>query len=183
MRKLKMNTYEFSIIASGLDPRADDFEARFFDAGCDDATVSFQKGHIIVDFARSAESVTEAIASAVENVRTAGAMIDRIEPDPLVSLSEIAARSEMSRSAMSLYAKGERAKDFPAPVARVTSESPLWNWAVVARWLFINKKVSRNVAVEAEAFYQANEAIEARDYKIRERLGPRIEEYEHALCC
>lgn len=177
-----MNTYEFSIIASGLDHQADDFETRFFEAGCDDAIVSFQKGHIIIDFARAADSVTEAIASAVENVMATGATIDRIEPDPLVSLSDIAARSAMSRSAMTLYAKGERAKDFPAPVARVTSESPLWNWAVVARWLFINKKVSKEVAIEAEAFYQANEAIEVRDYKIRERLGSRIEAYEHALC-
>ena len=44
-----MKMYEFSIIASGLDPQADDFEARFYNAGCDDATISFQKGHIIVD--------------------------------------------------------------------------------------------------------------------------------------
>ena len=177
-----MKTYEFSIIASGLDPQADDFETRFYDAGCDDATVSFQKGHIIIDFARSADSVIEAISSAVENVISAGATVNRIEPDPLVSLSEIASRSEMSRAAMTLYAKGERGKNFPAPIARVTSESPLWNWAMVARWLFVHKKVSREVAIEAEAFSVANEAIEAREYKIRERLGARIEEYEHALC-
>ena len=39
-----MKKYEFSIIASGLDPEAEDFEKRFYDAGCDDATISFQKG-------------------------------------------------------------------------------------------------------------------------------------------
>lgn len=66
-----MRTYEFTIIASGLDPKADDFEARFYDAGCDDATVSFQKGHILVDFAREAESAEDAIASAVEDVKAA----------------------------------------------------------------------------------------------------------------
>jgi len=177
-----MKTYEFSIIASGLDPRADDFETRFYDAGCDDATVSFQKGHIIIDFARSADSVIEAISSAVENVISAGATVNRIEPDPLVSLSEIASRSEMSRAAMSLYAKGERGKNFPAPIARVTSESPLWNWATVARWLFDHRKVSREVVIEAEAFYQANEAIEAHDTCVRKRLSERMDTYEHALC-
>lgn len=79
-----MKTYEFSIIASGLDPHADDFERRFYGAGCDDATVSFQKGHIILDFAREAKSFDEAVASAVDNVATAGATVERVEPDPLV---------------------------------------------------------------------------------------------------
>lgn len=101
-----MKKYEFSIIASGLNPEAEDFEQRFFDAGCDDATVSFQKGHIIVDFAREAESVSNAIASAVTNVQKAGATVDRVEPDPLVSLSDIAARTGMTRAAMTQYAKG-----------------------------------------------------------------------------
>lgn len=67
-----MERFEFSIIASGLDPNADDFEARFYEGGCDDATVSFQKGHIIIDFAREAASIEEAIASAVESVRALG---------------------------------------------------------------------------------------------------------------
>ena len=63
-----MKTFEFSIVASGLDPEAEDFADRFFMAGCDDATVSFQKGHIILDFARAAASLEAAIASAVEDV-------------------------------------------------------------------------------------------------------------------
>lgn len=93
-----MKTYEFSVIASGLDPQAEDFEARFYNAGCDDATISFQKGHIIVDFSREADSVAGAICSAVECVEKAGAHVDRIEPDPLVSLADIAARAGLSLS-------------------------------------------------------------------------------------
>lgn len=38
-------------------------------------------------------------------------------------------------SAISLYAKGARADNFPTPVACVTSESPLWDWYEVARWM------------------------------------------------
>lgn len=130
-----MKTFEFSIVASGLDPLAEDFEARFYDAGCDDALVSFQKGHVIVDFAREAESIDEAIGSALEAVGRAGATVERVEPDPLVNLSEIAARAGLSRAAVSLYAKGERGRDFPPPVACVTSVSPLWDWSSVAGWL------------------------------------------------
>ena len=72
--------FEFSVIASGLDPQADDFEARFFDAGCDDATIAFQKGHIIVDFAREAESIDAAIASAIECVKATGAVPSIMRP-------------------------------------------------------------------------------------------------------
>ena len=130
-----MKTYEFSIVASGLDPTAEDFEARFYDAGCDDALVSFQKGHIILDFAREAENIDDAVSTAVDCVRSAGATVERIEPDPLVNLSDIAARCGMTRAAITQYAKGQRSKGFPAPVARVTSETPLWDWAAVANWL------------------------------------------------
>ena len=37
---MTMKIFEFRIIASGLDPEAEDFADRFFDAGCDDATLS-----------------------------------------------------------------------------------------------------------------------------------------------
>src|SRR5258707_6384862 len=99
-----MKTFEFSIIASGIDPEAEDFADRFFDAGCDDATLSFQKGHIILDFVREAESIDAAIVSAVEGVAAAGAKVDRIEPDPLVSLAAIASRSGMTSARLTQYA-------------------------------------------------------------------------------
>ena len=76
-----MKVHEFCIIASGLDPESEEFESRFLSAGCDDATVSFQKGHIIVDFTREAERLEDAIASAIDNVKRAGAtVIQVIEP-------------------------------------------------------------------------------------------------------
>ena len=130
-----MQVHEFSVIADGLDPTADDFESRFYEAGCDDATISFQRGVIILDFAREAETLEAARASAIEQVSKVGARVIRVEPEPLVSLSEIAQRSGMTRAAISLYASGQRGAAFPSPVARFTSESPLWNWADVAAWL------------------------------------------------
>lgn len=171
-----METFEFSVVASGLDPDAADFEARFYDAGCDDATISFQKGHIIVDFARQAESVEVAIATALAAVAQAGAWIDRVEPDPLVSLADIAARTGMSRAAMTLYAKGERAKGFPKPVAKVTSDSPLWDWASVSLWLLQRDKLSRKEAIQATAVKQANVVIEAGSLDVAGPIRARIEE-------
>ena len=176
-----MKKFEFSIIASGLNPQADDFEQRFYDAGCDDALIAFQKGHIIVDFAREASSVSAAIASAVENVRAAGATVDRVEPDPLVSLADIAARTHMSRAAMTQYSKGQRGQNFPSPVAKVTSDSPLWDWSSVAKWLYQHKKISREEAIEAVAVRAANTAIENHTPKLEETLKTEMEAYEKTL--
>jgi hypothetical protein len=177
-----METFEFSVIASGLDPATEDFEARFYDHGCDDALVSFQKGHVIVDFAREAESFGDAVASALENVAATGARIDRLEPDPLVSLSDIAKRAEMTRAAISNYYRGCRGEGFPAPVARVTSDSPLWEWATVARWLACNGKLAPSVAVEAELVRQANLAVAGGEVHIGPMLRQRATEYEETLC-
>lgn len=156
-----MTTYEFIIIASGLDPNEESFETRFYDAGCDAATIAFQKGRIIVDFAREAEDMEAAIAGAIRDVRAAGAHVDRIEPDPLVSLADIAARTGMSRAAMTQYAKGQRGSGFPAPSVKVTTESPLWRWSSVARWLHENRKLSQEDVIAAEAVERANAEIES----------------------
>jgi hypothetical protein len=156
-----MTSYDFSIVASGLDPAADDFEDRFYNAGCDDATVSFQKGHIIVDFTREAESIEAAIASAIENVKAAGAKVDRVEPDSLVNLADIAERTGLTRAAVSLYSTGSRREDFPLPVARVTTATPLWDWAAVAVWFYRHDKLPREAAIEAAAVKAANERLRA----------------------
>jgi hypothetical protein len=176
-----VSEFEFAIIASGLDPEADDFADRLFSSGCDDATVSFQKGHIIVDFTREAKSISEAIASAVANVCAAGAKVDRVEPDPLVNLSDIATRTDLTRAAISNYAKGDRGKNFPAPIARITSDTPLWDWAEVAHWLVANKKLPIEIAVVAGVVKEANEAIEEGERNLGERLKKRAQDDERTL--
>ncbi|ABD08393.1 conserved hypothetical protein [Rhodopseudomonas palustris HaA2] len=176
-----MKTFEFRVIASGLDPDAEDFADRFFQAGCDDATISFQRGRIVLDFDRSARSIGEAIASAMESVRKAGATVERIEPDPLVSLSDIAARTGLTRAAMTQYSKRQRGKNFPPPIARVTSDSPLWDWAIVAKWLYANNKLSREAAIEAEAVRLANTAVTSRDSQFRESLESSVQAYARSL--
>jgi len=154
-----MTVHEFCVIASGLDPTADDFESRFYEAGCDDATISFQRGHVIADFSREATSVEEAVASAIAGVTAAGARVERIEPDSLVSLSDIAARSGLTRAAITQYAKAQRGKAFPVPVAKVTSDSPLWDWAAVAAWLFRHDRLSPEALTAAEVVKRANDIL------------------------
>jgi hypothetical protein len=158
-----MKSFEFSIIASGLDRNAEDFESRFIEAGCDDATISWQKGVIILDFDRDAHSFAHAIASAFQDVGRAGAHVIRVEPDHLVSLSDVAARSKMTRAAASLYAKGERGEGFPAPAVRVTCEHSLWDWYEVAQWLHRRGKLSRDEVIQARLVREANLYVDSRN--------------------
>ncbi|HEY4941120.1 MAG TPA: hypothetical protein VII56_06805 [Rhizomicrobium sp.] len=169
-----MKTHEFTIVASGLDPEADDFEDRFYEAGCDDSTISFQKGAIILEFAREAQTFAKALISAFSDVQRAGAKVERIEPDYLVSLSDIAARSGLSRAAISLYGKGERAQGFPAPVARVTSESPLWDWVEVSCWMLQQKRLSPRDVLQARLVKEANLVAQSQALK-RGQLVKRLE--------
>ncbi len=154
-----MKTYEFTIIASGLNSRADDFEDRLYEAGCSDATISFQRGAIIIAFAREAKDFAHAVISAFEDVQKAGAKIARFEPDYLVTLTDIADRTGLSKAAISLYSSGERGKAFPAPVARVTSDSPLWDWVDIARWMYAQKRLPREAVLEARTAREASDWV------------------------
>lgn len=158
-----MKTHEFTIVASGLNPEMGGYEDRFFEAGCDDATLSFQKGVIIAEFAREAVSFSKAVSTAYEDMLKTGAKIDRVEPDYLVSLSDIAERSGLTRQAISLYTKAERGSGFPNPVARVTSNSPLWDWLEVTEWLHAQSKIDREAVVEARVVKEANRFLELHD--------------------
>ena len=129
-----MNEHEFTVVVSGVDPESD-YEDSFFEAGCDDATLMLMNGLVAVCFARQATSFEAAIVSALEDIGKTGAKVERLEPDFLVSRSEIAERAKLTKAAVSNYAAGERGENFPAPVARITSANPLWDWVIVAEWL------------------------------------------------
>ena len=168
-----MDTYEFTIVASGVDPEAENFEDAFFEAGCDDATIAFQRGMLILDFARESKSFIHALVSAVRDVVKAGAKIERIEPDPLVSLSDIAKRTGLTKAAISHYAHGQRAAGFPPPVSRITTDNPLWDWVDVARWMRSTHKADLSVddVLAARAVKDCNFFIVAG--RTKSHLSPR----------
>ncbi len=67
-----MSPHEFTLIlpgAEGVDPRTMD---ALFEAGCSDATPSVREGRVRLAFTREAETRSEAIESAVRDVRRAG---------------------------------------------------------------------------------------------------------------
>lgn len=172
-----MKNHEFTVVASGFDPGNDDFINRLFEAGCDDATVSFQNGATILSFDREAVTFSSAIISALEGVTAAGGKIERVEPDHLVSASEISDRAGLSRAAVSLYHKGERGKGFPAPRVRVTSSRPLWDWQEVAEWLYRYGKIDKEEVIKARVVKEANVYFESSE-QVEDNFVERLERAE-----
>lgn len=165
-----METHSFTIIASTAGSAADDEIAdRLFEVGCDDATLSLQKAVLVLEFERAARTFTTALLSAVCDVERAGLQVERIEPDYLVNASDIAKRSGLGRAAISLYASGSRGRGFPSPVARVTTDSPLWDWVEVASWMHREKKLPLDVAVQARVMREVNRVVVEKP-----RSSPRI---------
>ena len=63
-----MPVHHFTLIVEGTDLQAEPTIDALFEAGCDDATVGRVDGVQYVDFDREAESLGEAIISAVRDV-------------------------------------------------------------------------------------------------------------------
>jgi hypothetical protein len=74
-----MKKYEFTLILKGALELTDDIADALFEAGCDDGTPGTCEGVFSIDFHREAESLEEAIRSAIGNVKTAGCQVDRVE--------------------------------------------------------------------------------------------------------
>ncbi len=130
-------TYSFILVLRGLGELSNQAEQDFFEAGCDDALFGIRNGVPFLDFDREAGSFAEAVLSAIRDVARAGtgAEVTRVEPDDLVSASEIARRLGRSRESVRLLINGSRGPGgFPAPVSNLGGTSPIWSWADVAHW-------------------------------------------------
>ncbi len=97
-------THEFSLILSG--EMTDGIADALYGAGCDDALVSVQCGVPYVDFDRDSDSFEEAVLTAIRDVERVGLQVLRVEPDDLVSASEIARRTERTRESIRLLSQG-----------------------------------------------------------------------------
>ncbi len=74
-----MKCYEFSVILRGLDVIDEDLVDKLFEAGCDDGSPFSSCGIASVGFSREAESLEEAIRSAVADVQKAGCTVERVQ--------------------------------------------------------------------------------------------------------
>lgn len=151
-----MPIYEFSLIASRLGLGVDDFEAHLADSGCFDAVISFRKGHIVLSFARGADTFERAIDVAIGDARDAGAVLKRIEPEPLVTITDISQRTGLTKDLISIWSLNKEASGFPGPSYRVTSSAPLWEWRDVACWMVQHGHMHPAELLHAETIRRVN---------------------------
>lgn len=74
-----MKKYSFTLILAGALQLTDEIADALFEAGCDDATPGTCEGVFSIDFHREANSLEEAIRSAIADVQTAGCDVERVE--------------------------------------------------------------------------------------------------------
>jgi hypothetical protein len=145
-------THSFTIFFSGVDVLDDEQFDALHEAGCDDALFGVRDGAQYGAFDREADSFSDALASAIENVTSAvpGLRVVRIEPDELVTMAAIAKRSGLSREYIRLLSTNERGPGgFPAPVTYADHKTRLWHWPDVAHWLIEHKRAK--VVLDAHA--------------------------------
>jgi hypothetical protein len=132
-----MTTYNFSLIVEGPDLQTDEAQDALFEAGCSDATIGSVDGVQYLEFDREAGSYGMALTSSIKDLERAirGIRVVHVEPDELVTASEIAKRVNRTRESIRLLISGERGPgDFPPPVTHLRSRTRLWRWPDVLRW-------------------------------------------------
>jgi hypothetical protein len=142
-----MEIFEFKIFCSGVDTIDDSFLDCLYEAGCDDALVFFKDGYICLDFSRKASTAEQALVSALRDIAHSAtdAITERIEPDDLTSLSEIARRTDVTRASLQKYARGNSkiGADFPKPVANISgSRRELYSSSEVISWMLKKDRVN-----------------------------------------
>jgi len=93
-----MKTHEFRLIMAGMsDVSMDDADA-LYEAGCSDATFGSCEGVAFGDFDREAETLEEAIRSAIADVQKAGFRVAGVERVEQSLISDI--NAELTGSTM-----------------------------------------------------------------------------------
>ncbi len=155
-----MIEYEFTLLIEG-DISDQAVAAALFDAGCDDATFGVSDGRGYGEFLREGPTFADAILSAIHQVETVSNLrVARIEPDDIVTASDIAERLDRTRESVRLLIAGKRGPgEFPAPISHSQERGRLWRWSDVAAWLERTEPEER----EAARFVAAtNAALELR---------------------
>lgn len=155
--------YDFALILTGVHELTTEVENALFEAGCNDATLSVQYGFIYMEFSRTADSLKDAILSAIQDVRKAGIGADvwRVDDCNLVTPAEIARRIGRSRQLVQQYMTGKRGPGgFPPPERNLTDGPPLWTWCAVSDWLWRNGMIRDEEPRNAETVAAINNALE-----------------------
>lgn len=164
-----MTEYELTLVVDG-DLADESVAAALFEVGCDDATFGVSDGIGYGEFIREASTFAEAVTSAIHQVESVAPLrVVRVEPDDIVTMTDIADRLDRTRESVRLLIAGRRGRGgFPSPISRSRERSRLWRWSDVAEWLGQMEPEQREAARFTAAI---NAALE-----LRHRLGSMTDE-------
>jgi hypothetical protein len=182
MNKISKKIYQFRLVLRNIDEKTPNLEDFLYKAGCDDALINFRNGTVYLDFDREAFSFEQAVIQAIRDIESSpiNAIVASVEPETLVTESDIAKRLNVKRQAVSLWIKGIRRKKkpFPKPIMKLSECSPLWKWSEICCWLYQNNIIDDESKVEEAVFLEnLNVTLEGRyeeDRKIRQHLLKKI---------
>ncbi len=75
-----MKSFEFLLFLASVSRSNNAMAEALYEAGCDDGTVFSSNGEVAIGFSREANSLEEAVRSAIANVVQAGYSVSRVEP-------------------------------------------------------------------------------------------------------
>jgi hypothetical protein len=77
--KTTLATQDFTLILAGVSELTDELQGKLIEVGCDDASLWSEGKMVCLEFSRAAESLGDAIGSAVKDVMRAGLAVARVE--------------------------------------------------------------------------------------------------------
>lgn len=84
MSRVATRVYDFTFTLGGVDELTVEVADRLYEAGCDDASPHSAGSTVYLDFHREAESLGDALGSAVKDVERAGYSVARVEVEASV---------------------------------------------------------------------------------------------------
>jgi hypothetical protein len=151
--------HEFRLMLSTLPMEEEVFDA-LYEAGCGDGTFGIVDDVAHVDFHRRADTLLEAITSAIHDVESVPPIhVLHVESDDLLTIADMARRLGRTRESVRLLVEGKRGKGgFPRPVLG-TGTWRFWRWAEVLPWL---DEVPESEVERARVIDAVNAALELR---------------------
>jgi len=155
-----VKTFEFRLIP-GRQLTDQDFDA-LFEAGFDDSVITQDdEGTYSIGISRKAPNLVTALVQALKQCEQAGVEIAGVADEDLVTLRDIAERTDQSYESVRRLAKGLRGPGgFPQPLTQ--GACAYYSWANVAEWFDENYDTDLADGMQPEAMNVANLILRAR---------------------